>query len=476
MATEYKRPTGYRWRSSKFLIIACVAIALFTENYMFTFIVPILDFMLEDRLNVDPSDAQYITSAVLSVHALVCVIVGPATGHLADKIPSRKGSLLVSLAFELVGTIIVAAATSVSVLICGRIILAIGGNAAWIIGLATVADTVGSDNTAKTLGAVSTVYTSGLLIGPMVSGWILPLFGYWPTWSTAILVLVIDMLMRLVIVEAPKETKDNSEADSRVLSTDGRDYESSGDVEATGAETSPNSADETTPLLQSPSQDYHISETESHTTDLEHTQVESPPNFYRIVLAHPRALTAMLCHMASALVVTSLDTTLPIHVIREFGWNTAQTSFMFFLVQIPQLILGSFTGWLKDIYGTKILTGLGYLVTGFLLWLLGTPGKDGLSFIGSGHKGQVIYSSTLLALGFARSLTIGTGVLEITSVIREIQEANPGIFGPNGGYSRAYSLTNLSWNFGLLVGPLLSGSLAETVGYYYMNFTFGMSI
>jgi MFS family permease len=79
---------------------------------MFTFIVPILDFMLEDRLNVDPSNAQYITSAVLSVHALVCVIVGPPTGHLADKVSSRKGALLVSLAFELVGTIIVAAATS----------------------------------------------------------------------------------------------------------------------------------------------------------------------------------------------------------------------------------------------------------------------------------------------------------------------------------------------------------------------------
>lgn len=56
-----------------------------------------------------------------------------------------------------------------------------------------------------------------------------------------------------------------------------------------------------------------------------------------------------------------------------------------------------------------------YLLTGFLLWLLGTPGIDGLSFNGSGQKGQIIYSSTLLALGFARSLTIGTGIIEMTS-------------------------------------------------------------
>lgn len=88
---------------------------------------------------------------------------------------------------------------------------------------------------------------------------------------------------------------------------------------------------------------------------------------------------------------------------------------MFFLVQLPQLALGSVTGWLKDIHGTKILTGVGYLLTGLLLWLLGTPGKDGLAFIGAGSKGQAIYSGTLLALGFARSLTLGTGILEMTS-------------------------------------------------------------
>lgn len=60
-----------------------------------------------------------------------------------------------------------------------------------------------------------------------------------------------------------------------------------------------------------------------------------------------------------------------------------------------------------------------------------------------------------------------------TGVIRQLQNEKPGIFGPNGGYSRAYSMTNLSWNIGLLAGPLLSGTLVEAVGYYYMNLTFG---
>ncbi|RAO73567.1 uncharacterized protein BHQ10_009579 [Talaromyces amestolkiae] len=457
IATDSKHRIGYRWRSSKFLIIACIAIALFTENFLFSFIVPILDYMLEERLNVDRSNAQYVISLVLSVHALVCVVAGPITGHIADRISSRKGALLVSLSCELIGTTIVAAAPSVGILICGRIILAIGGNAAWIIGMATLADTVGSENRAKTLGAISVVYNSGLLVGPMVSGWLLRLVGYWPTWITAFAILIIDMLVRLVIIEKPKEQENGNDVKSGSTPTRENNEHTlpeDADVEATAAEAdTSNSTSETTPLLQAQM---------ANTSDIQDRSAQKSPtqqthgvsNFYRVVLSHPRALTAMACHMTSSLVVTSLDTTLPLHVIRDFGWNTAQMSFMFFLIQIPQLALGTFTG--------------------FLLWLLGTPGNDGFSFIGSGQRGQIIYSSTLLALGFARSLTIGTGIIEMTSAIKELQTEKPGIFGPNGGYSRAYSLTNLSWNIGLLSGPLLSGTLVQAVGYYYMNLTFGM--
>lgn len=305
----------------------------------------------------------------------------------------------------------------VAILICGRIILAIGGNAAWIIGLATLADTVGSENSAKTLGAISVVYNSGLLVGPMVSGWLLRLAGYWPAWITAIAVLIIDMLMRLVIIEKRKEQKRDSNAKSASPATNRNSEQLSpedADVEATAAEAATNnSLSETTPLLQPPMASTDIQEPSSKKATAQ--QSDGITNFYRVVLSHPRALTAMACHMTSSLVVTSLDTTLPLHVIREFGWNTAQMSFMFFLIQLPQLALGTFTGWLKDKHGTKVATGVGYLLTGLLLWLLGTPGHDGLSFIGSGQKGQIVYSSTLLALGFARSLTIGTGIIEMTS-------------------------------------------------------------
>ena len=63
--------------------------------------------MLEDRLHVGKSETQAVTSLVLSVHAVVSLLSGPLVGHLADKMPNRKSSLLMSLGAEVVGTIVI---------------------------------------------------------------------------------------------------------------------------------------------------------------------------------------------------------------------------------------------------------------------------------------------------------------------------------------------------------------------------------
>jgi hypothetical protein len=46
-------------------------------------------------------------------------------------------------------------------------------------------------------------------------------------------------------------------------------------------------------------------------------------------------------------------------------------------------------------------------------------------------------------------------VLNLAYVIDELEAQYPGIFGPNGGYSRVYSII-MSWVLGTLLGALLS--------------------
>ena len=63
--------------------------------------------MLEDRLHVGKSETQTATSLVLSVHAFLSMLTGPLVGYLADKMPNRKSSLLMSLGAEMVGTVVI---------------------------------------------------------------------------------------------------------------------------------------------------------------------------------------------------------------------------------------------------------------------------------------------------------------------------------------------------------------------------------
>lgn len=57
--------------------------------------------------------------------------------------------------------------------------------------------------------------------------------------------------------------------------------------------------------------------------------------------------------------------------------------------------------------------------------------------------------------------------------MKERQSKDPGIFGYHGARNRLFALVEAAFTLGIMVGPLLSGPLSETAGYYYMNLTFG---
>jgi hypothetical protein len=63
--------------------------------------------------------------------------------------------------------------------------------------------------------------------------------------------------------------------------------------------------------------------------------------------------------------------------------------------------------------------------------------------------------------------------LTIAAVVHDLEAKNPNIFGPYGGNSRLSSLSELPFNIGMIAGPLLSGSVSETLGYYWMNTVLG---
>ncbi|KAE8365913.1 MFS general substrate transporter [Aspergillus caelatus] len=453
---------GYSWRSSTGFIIACIIIALFAENFLYGFVVPILPYILENRNHVEPSDTQRLTYQVLTIYGAVAVISGLLIGHWADRIKSRRIPLILGLGVALVGTVVLATATKLPGLFVGRTLQAIGGTTAWIVGYATLRDTIQAKDMGKIFGLVNSFVSAGALSGPAVAGSLLELAGYWATWSIVLILLLLDIVMRLVMIENPskRSKKANTDNGERGALRDDTQDPSNAPCSRSGQI---DSMTEDTALLATPHAQLNRSTTSGK------VQGVSAGSFYRIILGQPRVIVALLSYMTHSSLVASYNTTLPTHVRQTFGWGSLATGLLFVGLQAPAIVFSPICGWLRDKVGTRVPTSVGFILLAPLLWLLGVTDQVHHHWVSSKDQASLLYVVSIITIGCVQNLLTSVGTIEITCTVDELESKHPGIFGPNGGYSRAYSLSNISFTMGLLVGPLLSGSLTDAFGYYYMN-------
>ncbi|PWY75038.1 MFS multidrug transporter [Aspergillus heteromorphus CBS 117.55] len=419
---------GQKWRSSPIFIVSAMAMALFTDTFLYAFLVPILPYVLENRLGLDVSLTQRFSFALLSESAVTALITSPIIGHFADRVPNKRGLLLGSLAAALLGSIILALATSTFTLFAGRLVQAIASSVIWVAGYGAIAENVHPDHLATTYGVISLVVAAGTSGGPMVAGILFELGGYWAAWSSVFTILVADIIVRLLMLERPK-TKESAEYES----DDASDPENAPLLSETGSVLQP---------------------------DL------TGWKFYIYLLGHRRFQCGVISYFSFAVLISSFDTTLPLHVRDVFNWGSLPAGMMFFALQGPGIILSPLCGWLKDRVGTRWPTTVGFLLLAPVMWIIGMPGDERFPWINEGNRGIVIYAVAVTVVGSVSCLLNGAGTIEATITIDEIEAKYPGL---SVGYSRALSMVSMSWTSGAFIGPVLSGFLAEHVGYYEMS-------
>ena len=116
--------------------------------------VPILPFILEDRISLPHNKIQSHVSALLAAYAGASVLFSLPAGVIADKLPTRQLPFLVGLTALLLATLLLLLGQNVAVLVVARILQGISAAVVWTIGLALVLDTVGPENLGKTIGSV----------------------------------------------------------------------------------------------------------------------------------------------------------------------------------------------------------------------------------------------------------------------------------------------------------------------------------
>jgi MFS family permease len=128
-----------RWRSSDLFILTTVCIATFTDGFVYSVIVPVLPYVLEDYYHVPPGQGllgaywtrpgswltlsvQFWTSALLAIFGGIILVGSPFLGIVADHTRSRKPPLYFGFISLLVAVIILAVGDDVKWLIVSRVL------------------------------------------------------------------------------------------------------------------------------------------------------------------------------------------------------------------------------------------------------------------------------------------------------------------------------------------------------------------
>ncbi|EPE28815.1 MFS general substrate transporter [Glarea lozoyensis ATCC 20868] len=446
MATS-KPPIFLKFRSSTGFVLTTVALALFTDLWLYGIVVPILPFILSDRLNVPHDQIQSYTSILLGTYAGATVLLSPIAGVIADRLPARQIPFTGGLLALVASTTLLCFGQTIGVLILARILQGASAAVVWTVGMALVKDTVGGENLGTAIGSMFSVVSVGELLAPVLGGIVYGKAGNNAVFGMGFGLLGLDILMRFAMVE------------KKVAKRYGREYaEDSGTDEESAS--NDEQSDENTRLLAKPSDE----EEENLRNYVLPPKLPrwAPNGFIYILLTSPRLLTAQLVSIAQATVIALFDATIPLLVQDLFNFTPLSAGLIFIPLVLPCLIFGPLAGKGVDRYGVKIFGTLGFLYLAIPIFLLRT--------VRAGGTPEVVKLAALLAVCAPGISSVSTpSIVEASEVFGKYHAANPELFGPEGPYAKMFAVNSMMFSAGLAIGPAMAGLLKERMGYGGLN-------
>lgn len=442
--TDYsKPPRGLRWRSNTFFILSTVAIGLFTDLFLYGLIVPILPFILSDRISIPHSEIQSYTSILLACYAGASLVFSLPAGYIADKLSTRQLPFLVGLVALTLATILLFVGKSIAALIVARILQGTSAAVVWTIGMALVMDTVGSENLGVTVGSIFSFISVGELLAPVVGGIVYKKAGPNAVLGLGLGLLVVDFAMRLLVIEkkvAARYGLVDPPLDHSSDTETGQDDED---------------ANEESPLV-------------GKKDDLEDWKIpKGQPNWVKVLpviycLRNPRLLCAQLVAFTQAVLFGVFEATIPTEAQDLFGFDSLKAGVMFVPLVLPYLLLGPLAGKAVDKYGVKPACVIGFSFQAIPLTLLRIPHAGGGS--------EIAKFGVFVALGgLGMSAISSPSFVEASYVVEKYYKANKDFFGEEGPYAQLYAINSVFFCCGLTVGPLVAGWLRDNIGYGNMN-------
>ncbi|KAF7717403.1 Uncharacterized protein PECH_006451 [Penicillium ucsense] len=333
----------------------------------------------------------------------------------------------------------------------GRAVQALANTIVGVQGVKSLSSVGSSNRHEKTQRYLSLAVAAGSSGGPLLAGTLFEVSDYWVAWKTAFaassLGIILQSLMLVPLEDLSREP------------------------EVTEVPRHPKEGpDETSSLLSSSLKSMKTIKTHLP-ADIESAKRDL--NLYLHLLTSRRYMGGILSSVCFAIVSVSFDTTMPLHVGEAFGWGSQLTGVLFAVLHGPHVFLSVPMHWLKNRVGSHHTASVGFLGLGVLLWLAGTPGSEQVSWAASGDRGAVIYAGTVAAAGVFMSLLHGAGLTETACAVQELETQKNDAFDEEA-VAHAMVISSLSVKLGLFLGPIISGWLVETRGYYDMSCVLAM--
>ena len=468
-----KAPVFLKYRSSKNFILFVVSLAVFTDMFLYSVVVPVAPWALESRIGLDPSKVQSWVSISIAVYGAALLVSSPLCGWAADRSSSRRTPLLVGLFALLGATLALCLAKSIWLFVLGRALQGVSASVVWTVGLALLVDTVGDEQIGQAMGYIGFAMKMGILLGPLLGGVVFQRSGYFAVFGLGFAFIGFDIALRMIIIEQ----KVAVQWDDPTAVNDSERTTKADEIQLQTISESPREADERAHDAIAPislHQRGYIPNAAANEVEPEQEPetLERPlgrrwklPPFIALLTSRRLLATLWAC-VVQATLLTSFDSVLPIFVHDTFHWDTVGAGLIFLPLVIPSLT-GPLIGRFVDRYGPKYFTTGGMILACPFLVLLRLIDQNVLS--------EKVLLCTLLAfIGFAIDLALIPLNAEITYIVVAKEKKVPGLFKSGGVYAQAYGLFNVAYAAGSLLGPLWAGFVTQAVGWGTMAWTLGL--
>ncbi|KAI9888511.1 MAG: hypothetical protein M1814_006873 [Vezdaea aestivalis] len=423
-------PVLFDLRSSSRFIVFCISTAVFTDTFLYGLVIPIFPYSLSGRAGIPEDQIQKWNSILLGLFGIGSVISSLFFGWLADRMSGRQTPLLLGLTLFLAATVLLWLSQSIVLLCLGRFFQGVSTAVVWTVGLALLVDSVGPSEIAVQTGYTAAALSVGFVAGPLVGGIVYDKLGYDAVFIIAIALLVVDILLRVSIIE--------KRAARTILAEHGLED------------------DVRRPLLPR-----EVADSRS-TQDTPVVQASPMLALFKSV----RINASLISTLIQGITVTALEATLTVHVKSTFNYTPTQASLVFLSFVIPSLF-APLIGKLCDYVDKRYIVSGSFILGGIAYTLMQIPTDN--------SKASQVFLIILLVLsGLAFPSTLTPIVAEIFETVEGIEKSKPGIFGPMGGSAQGYGLFNGAYALGTIIGPLAGGFIKYKISWGAMSIFLGI--